>query len=129
MAWSNNTAGRSAMERARSNQAHLLRKAVYTSSDWNTFSQSVCTSDYECSNDYLSTDLKGKATLSLDLSNSDANYYPTVRFTFTNIRIMLTLGQEVTMDQFLAMGAAYWNDFAERAAHTKGKRRKLERLM
>ena len=91
-------------------------KAVYTSWDWHTFVQSVSTSDYECSNAHLTRDSKGKVRLSLDLSNSAANEYPTVCFAFTNMRVTLTPDRELTMEQFLAMGAAYWNDFAERSS-------------
>lgn len=92
------------------------KKSVYTSGDWSSFVESVKASEYECSNASLTTISEGSLIFSCNLSDSVNYKYPTIRFIFSNMHIALSSGRDLTPVAFLAMGAAYWNDFAERSA-------------
>ena len=95
------------------------QNAFYTSGDWRRFSDGIATAEYEASNASIAHSVTGDVTLSLDLAGQVTSEYPTVQVNFKRLRIALSTGQELTLEQFLAMGAAYWNDFAERSAASR----------
>ena len=96
------------------------KKATYTSRDWQTFVGCMVKNKFECSDASLDEITTGASTLSLDLADYTLNDYPTVRFVFETSRFVITPNISLSLVDFVAMGEAYWNDFAARSEELKG---------
>ena len=97
----------------------FVSKSAYISADWPTFLEGIKRIEYGCSSATLSTAASGQKFLSLGLMDYNGGGYPALRLLCSEVVIALNSGQELSFDEFLAMGAAYWDDFAERSRKLK----------
>jgi len=92
-------------------------KGYLSSSEWASFDEKLKSGgDYEFSNAYLSTMNAAKTKFIGEIGDSSTNDYVTVRITADRMSFLIDPNQPMTLDEFLALGKAYWDDFADRAS-------------
>jgi len=93
----------------------FFEKGRLESVDWQTLeTKLIHTDEYEIAQASVTDPDGGKATLELQLANSDQTDYPTIRVTAGQIQFFLGLERGLSLPEFLALGGAYWQAFAQR---------------
>ena len=111
-------------------ESERLRRANFSkgrleSTDWQTLAVKLeYTEGYEISDSTLSAHTSGIITLQLDLMDYSNEEYPELRITAERLRIFINEERELSLEEFLALGEAYWKDFAERGARIRADRDK-----
>ena len=90
-------------------------KGRLESGDWQTLAAKLeNTERYEISNAAVTVRDGGTALLTFQLMDDDGTDFPEVRITAKRLRFFLGEGQELSLQDFLRFGEAYWQAFAQR---------------
>ncbi len=105
-------------------ESEKLRFACYKkgrleSVDWQALAKKLeSTEDYKISNATITETGITKITLHLNLMDSRNHDYPEIRISADSLRIFISADQELNLNEFLALGETYWNNFAQCSAHS-----------
>jgi hypothetical protein len=90
------------------------KKGRLESIDWQILAQKLeHTEQYEISNAELTDSNAGTVMLKLQLTDYSEDF-PEIRITAEKFRTFINAECELTLEEFLALGEAYWKAFAER---------------
>jgi hypothetical protein len=103
-------------------ESEKLRREYFSkgrleSIDWQTVAVKLeHTEEHEISNATLNASTTDSVTLQLDLMDDTHEEYPELRIAAEKLRIFINEDRELSLEEFLALGEAYWTAFAERSA-------------
>jgi hypothetical protein len=90
-------------------------KGRLESIDWQVLAQELeHTEQYEISHATTTDSDTGTVILKLQLADFSENFFPEIRITAEKLRTFINAECELTLEEFLALGEAYWIAFAER---------------
>jgi len=97
-----------------------LREEFYAkgrleSADWNTVTAKLQDSGkYEISHAFISIRVAGSQTLNFQVLHEDRTDWFELRVTAASTRFLIAPDRELSLEQFLVLGEAYWRAFSER---------------